>query len=393
MKPPLLRLAALSALLAGASSCRTIDHAFDQLDVINLPETRAYNLEQLHRADHHHRYLAHQTGDVQYLMKKGIGTFQPGRHLYDETQVEKIDDPTITCLAELVSLCKFDPSDVKTSSLQVEWCVRIATEDSWRLSRERALFELGRAALRLDVGVPQPVDPASVDSVETVVDSITLLIRAYRPTIERGESGMTADEWEAFDDSVETLRGLTYDLESGRRALKAVTALIGPAGRNSRVRSKLDPLALDLQRTLVSQAIDAGLRDPMPAVRAVAIHNAVLSGGDVVLAQALTQLNPESSEEVIDGVMRLVEVYDLPEENAELSGERYRMARMQWLAIIVDFAVNHPSGTVRVRCMRALQTASGADVDSLREEDWQEWWDGVVEAERAKREAPVPLLP
>lgn len=388
--PPAHRGGLVPALLAaGLASCSAVNRTFDALDAINLPETRAYNLEQLHQADHNHRFVAHQMGDVQYLMKRGIAGFQPGRHLYDEAQVKKIDDPTIECLAELISLCKFDPDNTVTSSLQVEWCARIATQDSWRLSRERALFELGRAAQRLAVGVPQGVDPKAAASVEEVVDAITKLIRAYRPTVERSPKDLTPEEWTALEDAVEGIRALTLDLESGRRTLKAVNALLAPAKRKGRMRALLDPLALDLQRRLVSQAINAALSDTLPSVRAVAVWVAVQSGGDVVLAQSLAQLGPQTSEEVIGSTMRLVELYGLPEEFEGLSGENYERARMRWLAVIVEFAVNHPSGEVRVRCMRALREVSGADLDSLREEDWQRWWQGVLEA----RESGVLLQP
>ncbi|MCA8980808.1 MAG: hypothetical protein H6831_06195 [Planctomycetes bacterium] len=391
MKPILPRPSSWLAALAACAlaSCSTMNRAFDALDVINLPETRAYNLEQLHQADHHHRHVAHQTGDVQYLMKRGIAGFQPGRHIYDEAQVEKIDDPSIECLAELVSLCKFDSSSTVTSSLQVEWCVRLAVEDSWRLSRERALFELGRAALRLDVGVPQGLPEGAASPVDEVVAAITKLIRAYRPTVEGSESSLDDDQWVALEDAVAGIRALTLDLESGRRTLKAINSLLGPTKRTGRVRGMLEPLALDVQRTLVSQAITAGLNDPLPSVRAVAVWVAVQSGGDVVLAQSLTQLGPQTSEEVIMTVMRLVELYGLPEENAELSGEIFERVRLQWLGIIVEFAVNHPSGEVRVRCMRALREASGGALDTLREEDWQQWWTGVLEA----RESGVLVQP
>lgn len=374
-------LAAAAALLF--ASCATANRAFDALDVINLPETRAYNLEQLHQADHHHRHVAHQTGDVQYLMKRGVAGFQPGRHIYDEAQLEKIDDPSIECLAELISLCKFDPESTITSSLQVEWCVRIAVEDAWRLSRERALFELGRAAQRLEVGVPQGIPEGTASSVDEVVTAITKLIRAYRPTVERSERELYPEEWTALEEAIAGIRALTLDLESGRRTLKGINALLGPVKRKERVRALLDPLALELQRTLVSQAINAALNDPLPSVRAVAVYVAVQSGGDVVLAQSLTQLGPQTSEEVIGTVMRLVELYGLPEENDQLKGEIYDRARQQWLGIIVEFAVNHPSGEVRVRCMRALREASGAQLDSLREEDWQRWWQGVLEARKS----------
>jgi hypothetical protein len=382
VKLPLAHRAGLvpAILAACLASCSAVNRTFDALDVINLPETRAYNLEQLHLADHNHRFVAHQTGDVQYLMKRGISGFQPGRHIYDEAQVEKIDDPTIECLAELISLCKFDPDNVVTSSLQVEWCARIATGDSWRLSRERALFELGRAAQRLDVGVPRGIEAGTAAPVEEVVDAITKLIRAYRPTVERSVKNMTPDEWTALEEAVDGIHSLTLDLDSGRRTLKGVNALLEPAKGKPRVRELLDPLALDLQRRLVSQAIDAALSDPLPSVRAVAVWVAVQSGGDVVLAQTITQLGPQTSEEVIGTVMRMVELYGLPDENPELSGENYDRARQRWLATILEFAVNHPSGQVRVRCMRALGEASGANLDSLREEDWQRWWLGVLEA-------------
>jgi hypothetical protein len=380
----------LVALVAtGLASCSTLDRTFDALDVINLPETRAYNLEQLHQADHQHRHVAHQTGDVQFLMKRGIAGFQPGQHIYDEAQLEKIDDPSIECLAELISLCKFDPSDPVTSSLQVEWCVRLATKDAWRLSRERALFELGRAALRLEVGVPQGLGSQQASPVEDVVGAITKLIRAYRPTVERSEDALDPEEWDALAAAVEGIRALTLDLESGRRSLKAINALLGPAKSKGRVRALLDPLAREVQRTLVSQAINAALNDPLPSVRAVAVWVAVQSGGDVVLAQSLTQLGPQTSEEVIESVMRLVELYGLPEESPELAGEIYDRARQQWLSIIVEFAVNHPSGKVRARCMRALREASGAGLDTLREEDWQRWWQGELDA----RESGVLLQP
>lgn len=356
-----------------------MDNAFNAMDVINFPETRAYNLEQLHQPDHDHRHVAHLMGDVQFMMKRGVMGFQPGRHIYDENQLKKVDDPSIECHAELISLCEFSPDDPATSSLQVEWCVRLAVQDPWRLSRERALYELGRAATRLQVGVPQGIDPKKVSSVDQVVSAITLLIRAYRPSVERSEKSMTPEEWDALEQAVAGVRALTLDLEGGRRTLKAINALISPAKKHGRVRGMLDPLALELQKTLVSQAINAALNDPLPAVRAAAIWVAVQSGGDVVLAQSLTQLGPQTSEEVIKVVMRMVESYGLPDESPELSGEIYERARMQWIAIIVEFATNHPDGEVRVRCMRALREVSGGELDSLREEDWQKWWKHEIE--------------
>jgi len=388
--PARFSVAAAALVLATLSSCSLLNRTADALDVVNLPETRAYNLEQLHQPDHHHRHLAHQTGDIEYLMKRGMSSFTPGLHVYDENKVKKIDDPSIECLAELISLCEFNSNNPRTSSMQVEWCVRIAVEDAWRLSRERALLELGRAAQRLDVGVPQPLGPdEEASTVDDVVAAITLMIRAYRPMLERSEKKITPEEWTALEDAVAGVRALTLDLDAGRRTLRAVNALLGPAKRKKRTRGYLDPLALDLQRRLVSLAINAALNDPLPAVRGAAIHAAVVSGGDLVLAQSLTQLSAQTSEEVIISVMRIIEVRGLPEETNELSGERFERARHQWLAIMIEFATSHPAGEVRVRCMRALREVTGSGVTSLREEDWHDWW----VSEMQLKETGIPLLP
>ena len=120
-------------------------------------------------------------------------------------------------------------------------------------------------------------------------------------------------------------------------------------------------------------AVDTHDLMPVDAVRAAAQRASVVACGDASLAALLSDVNSGEDPLVLAGLLRMVLARGLPAPPAELAEEERAGLRQSWLAILWALA-NHPDGTVRVGAMRALAKESGAGLYSLREEDWQSWW-------------------
>jgi hypothetical protein len=135
----------------------------------------------------------------------------------------------------------------------------------------------------------------------------------------------------------------------------------------------LAELSLDLQRVCVRRAVAIAIDDKSTLVRAAALRSAARIGGrraiDTVLYDRL-KTGRESEPEVIIAILdTLTEQGSLPESAGP--GEQ---PRDKWLEAFYTLLTRRPEEEVHVHAMLALSKLSGAGFQSLREEDWQAWW-------------------
>ena len=128
----------------------------------HVVESKDWNLEQLHEANGHHRYIGALEGDFEYFMRQKVAAplVSAGSTLAVKTP-KSVEAPADECLDNLIALEEFDPGDPRVAGLQVEWFARLAVDDPWRLSRERAMLALGRAGQRVGAGLPEALHEAS----------------------------------------------------------------------------------------------------------------------------------------------------------------------------------------------------------------------------------------
>ena len=89
----------------------------------------------------------------------------------------------------------------------------------------------------------------------------------------------------------------------------------------------------------------------------------------------LDALNLRGNEVEQVALLKAVAANGLPGRPESWEAGDYAQQRELWLRSLVDFAVNHREGAVRFQAMRALQVAApDGGVTSLREEDWDLWW-------------------
>lgn len=362
----MLRLLAplsLVCLALGLGSCR----ALKNFDLIELADAKVHNLEALHPRAGRHTYVAALVGDIEYLLLRGVKRTRVGGA---DAGQGAVPVPENECLANLVALARFDPVDERVASLQVLWCCRVATECPWALSRERAVRELGAAALRLGVGPPAGLAPeATLDDAQAVGRALARVMAALGDGQDAGDDGPLA-----LAEACEGVRTLMFDVAGGRRVLFGLAQLLLDPRRTPTEDDVLRTLLGEVEVRCIGQTLAQALGDEAPRVRAAAVEASVRSGGPGVLAIVLSQLDRESSDEVLAGVLRLVAAEGLPLREEGIDPTDYARAREVWLSQLVRYAVEHPAGSVRVQAMRALAVVADSGPDSLRAEDWEDWW-------------------
>jgi len=365
--PPSFRPLLAALLCAALASCR----AFGALDLIEVPDAKAWNLEELHDADGH-AYSVDLTGDVEYLLRRGRRALSPGDGGDSPrgSKREGIRDPERACLKNLVALARFGPRRENVARLQVMWCCRCATECPWSLSRERAVLELGEHARRLGVGTPLPLDPDRTPvGPDELAQLVGGLIAAVRPALSGGEPAAGA-----VGEACERLRAASLDVAGGRRVLSTLHGLLGALARGDGARAPLAALNEEVQVACVSQTLAAALRDPAPRVRAAALRASVRSAGKDILGLVLAQLEREPSQLVVVEALRLVGEHGLPEPGPELPPETARDLRERQLWTVARLALEDADGRVRAQAMLALAAVGEAPVGGLSELEWERWW-------------------
>lgn len=334
-------------------------------------DPKVWNLEQLHDEDGRHRYAGALEGDFEYFMRHEFTRLFSGVGLstsFAEKSASEIEDPSTECLDVLLELEDLASSDPRTFALQVMWFARLAVEDPARLSRERAVYALGRFGRTLEVGMPVKVPaqppPAGAPAIGA---ALTSLVAAAKPWTD-GSATNGANEVDLAA-AAQVVQGLVLDLDGARRALGVVAEIIDKLP--SRATKPIVELARDLERRCVREALAAALIDKDPWVRAAAVEGAVECGGprvlDSILAQIERDVNVEPAPEVLIRVMRVVRTRGLGPDEGDVRRER-------WTRSIYRLMNLHPDPAVRIAAMEALGKVSDAGFASLREEDWQAWW-------------------
>jgi hypothetical protein len=153
-------------------------------------------------------------------------------------------------------------------------------------------------------------------------------------------------------------------------------------------------LCEELERRCVRFALAAALRDQDPLVRGAAVEASVACVGTEVFDPILHQLANEPSPEVVLRVLGLVRRYGLPSKPPPESGVTQVIAQRARFGAIYHL-LERPEGSVRVAAMIALERVTNANLRSLREEDWQAWWNASRKAEgqEATSKSPPPAKP
>jgi hypothetical protein len=356
-----LRAGALALLLSGSGACKVVG-------------SNVWNLDQLHDDTSRHQYRAALQSDTEYFLRNALARTveSAGADIADKAP-KAVEDPAAECLENLVELESFDMSDPRVAAQQVEWFARLAREDPWKLSRERAVLVLGRAGKRLQAGVPLGLrDDVTPVGPEELATALGELVECVRPGgFARAASVAVAQ----LDAACRRIEAMTLDVDGARRALRIVGELCRVVGLYGEGSALLVRLNEHLQRVCVRQALAGALLDPEPIVRAMAVQASVASGGKTVLDLVLRQLGKETSPVVLVRIMHLVRDLGLPEVPPDVAPEDRDRVREAWLAQIYGLLTKAPDGAVRVSAMQALSRVSGAGLVSLREEDWQQWWE------------------
>jgi hypothetical protein len=358
------RLGPLAAVLVLVllSSCRAVD-------------VRAYNLDQLHGGDGHHHYSAALEGSFEYYFRHVIAPALTGpKGALTKKSPSSVKDPAQTCLEELLALEKLDVSERTTRARTIQWSARLAADDSSLLSRERALYVLARAAAPL--GHLLPVGPAKerpVSAPDAVSSALGSLVAAARPLL--GLSGWDATAEADLAAALELVRGLNLDLDGARRSLEVCCTLAARAGWEGR-GSGIAQLVTDLERSCVSRAIARGLSDDAPRTQAAAIEACEAVAGHGVLAGLLLQgaAQPRTPALVLGRILERLRAGGLVRESPEPGAPGPAQLVEEQLKALYHIATDREEPELRAAAMSALSAVSGSGLQSLREEDWQEWW-------------------
>jgi hypothetical protein len=247
----------LAFLLSGLAGCKVAD-------------AKIYNLSELHDGESHHRYNAALEGDFEYIIRHELlGLFQTaGKDLAAKSD-SRVDAPADECLENLIELEEIDSGNPVTAGRQVQWFARLAVEDPWHLSRERAVLALTAAGSRLGAGLPSALgsDQKAADA-DLVVSTLTPLVKTLHAVLDK--TATRAD----LEQACAAVRALDLDMSGARRALEFVVTLQQTAGTRSPDVAPLAELSLDLQRVCVRRALATAIDDKDPLVRAAALRGA-----------------------------------------------------------------------------------------------------------------------
>ena len=377
-------------------------------------------MKNLHDDGGHHVRQAELVSESSFAVRDLLRSLRQGPQSKAALAPKRVENPPQTCLENLVGLVSAAQSSPREQALLVRWCARIAVQDPWTLSRERAVIELGRLGRRLDCTGPGAVEPSpgSAAGPEQVRAALLDIGRAAArqvgpaddaawqadfgaaATAEKLEPGSSPEPGD-LPVACQSLAQLELDLDGALRALHGLTLVCGGGwGREQRLGPTL-LLALDLERRCVRFALARALGDTgsdpagalaqakgQPAwnpalgpdsarVRAAAIEASALARGEDFVRELL-DLGLEVLEPapVAVAALRAIKRHGLPQSADPRE-------RRDWIQSMLKLAVQSPDGQVRSWAMRALERATDGEISGLREEAAFRWYQERGRAEEA----------
>ncbi|MCE9595014.1 MAG: hypothetical protein K8S98_12570 [Planctomycetes bacterium] len=343
----------------------------------HITGARVYNLDELHDANGRHKYRAALLTDTGWLMRQGFSGALRGfgaKIAVQDAEPSKVEDPTEACLENLNGLTDADSNDPDVAATQVEMCTRIVLTDPWRLSRERAALELGRAGARLELAKqPARVVGAQTATSEQLSDLLARFVKAVTPYVAGGDRAAAKADLERLATEA---RGYEYDGAGLPRLLRGVRLLASRLGRDI---PALAELSLDLQARGVRMGLEHALDDEDGVVAAAASRAGRRAFGDAWCERVLARLARRDAQP---------ELFIAYAEDSARNGLPEGAAHDPSLRMFYGLAHQHPDSRVSVAAMGALARASGGELTSLREEDWRDWWQTHAPASSSAPAAP-----
>ena len=343
----------------GASACQAL-------------ESHTYNLRELHDEDGDHLRSASILSEADYLVQYGLARILRRGEPFQAAK-KRVKNPLATCVENLLELSETPAGTEGFEAMKVENFARYALVDEWQLARQVCFDQLGLAGARLELERHAP--PAGTAGSPVTAEELRA---ALAPLVDVKNPRSRIPEDTDVAAACRTLGGLRYDEQGILRALSAVGAIFNRESNASPHRAPLLELLLDLERRTVHMALAKGLEDPSPHVRAAAVRAGLTALGPRFLTRVLPRIGTEIEPPMTLAILEGVRVAGLPPEDPGEPGvppkPAAQGARPEALALIYRASTEHPEDAVRVAGMRALGAVSGAGFQSLREEDWQEWW-------------------
>jgi hypothetical protein len=332
-----------------------------------VSEAKIHNLDQLHDSTTRHRYSAALESDFEYFWRHqvlGAFRFESG----DPTQKDRsrVEAPADECLENLIELAEIETTDPVLYGRQIEWFTRLAIEDPWSLTRERAITALTQAGIELDVGLPRGLGGDQAAATPDVVsDAAARLVKSVHEVIDG--TAQRAD----LEAACAALKKLDLDIGGARRALRIAIELVKAGGTNDDDLAPLTTLATDLEKLCIRRALAVAIDDKEPRVRAAALASSARIGGATAIDAVLfDRMQKDAEPDVTIAIVDTIATYG----REALARTKNEAARDEWLAALWNLVETRRESEVRVHAMLALGALSDSGIKSLREEDWQAWW-------------------
>ena len=348
------------------------------LAACHIPQANVYNLREVRDPDGSARLVGAPMTRLEYFSRNIILANLSSDGEMAEKEDEEIDDPDSVALENLIQLSECDGSDPWIRGLQVEMMSWLAVDDDYKLARERAVIELGRLALSLDVEAPeQLVKDAVPAGPDDIVGPLGELVGGVRAFVERNDP-----PGRDFEAACGRLRELVLDRDGARRVAAATNALLWRTGHDEPAMEELLAVHEHAARRAVALALGEALRDQDPVVRAAAVEASLRASGDTLNSLRMQALE-DSSEIVVGAVLRGVAERGLhPPER--LTPEEAEEMRHAFIERFVMLARDLRSPVSAAACA-ALNKTAGSGFSTYRWEEWNRWWDA-----ESTREAPEP---
>lgn len=329
----------------------------------------------------------------------------------EEATLDPIPNPTELGLENLILLARSRQGpDGWLHNEQVRVLTRYARFAPSQLLRERAFLELGAHAVRLDVPA-KFVAPEEVATASELAGVLNVLVDATRSLLEDRSSDAAQAE---FGGALARMAGTGHDIQGGTRILGAISPFLRGSGIGGAQKGAMEELAVTVQRRCVREALQAGLYDPSPVVRAAAMRAGIEAFGEPFLVECALALVPPAftSDEVrarfgAFGVPSVpsdfVEVHiavgealarnGLPAEarGSAIDALELKLVLFSSLHFVAINDLLFPSRS-RHAIMRSLGVLSGGELVTYREEEWDTWFQDRAdqlgtELRRMRREA------